>query len=718
MGHLRVQAMGTPIVTTPAVSGENGPIPAVSNPPAAPFDALMALLTPATPATEGAAADGALPVADPTIVAAPGATAATLVPGQSLQAPVGGVQGSVSKPMVNAAASTPDADLVDMLAMSASASRRVVARAPVAPQPAAPLVVQPEDFIGPVRPNELTAEPAALMTTVSALPEAAMVPEDFIGPILPAERRQSAAGEALPPVADLIPPLPHPELLEQVDASGVPVVALSADNQLSAPEGLLQPFSVLADTTQPAPDDMIAQPIAINAPQDQWLSPIDQNDAQRTMMASAQVNVVQKDGLNKGHGDAKAMSAHLDRVLQQGAAASGAHDASTNTLATSVVAGATTESVGETEDDLPATDAMAADHTNIINGSTIQLDPIDAAALVALAQQVVPRVETTADQSRPDMLSGDPNSRVLIPQAAPQQAQANASAERHHPNTNDAALQSVANREAAFAQANHSAMRGKQTDIRGVERQETTDALLTNDLDALEDISSVNRNAAHARVIQRQGVMSSGHAPRDMIADALSDHSAKEQPSTSARAFEIDAKVAAMVQSIAVTGDANSTSIVAAAQAIEASPLTRTEAVARDSTVVSAVAAEGRRDTQRDAEIRERQIKQQVTMALRAGGQEVRMQLYPPGLGQVMIRIALDGTKLRLSMKADNAEASEALMQAEGGLRDALSRDGFNLAGFDVHDDEHKKKREQAQAQPISTTNTGSGEAFSVDMTA
>ena len=187
----------------------------------------------------------------------------------------------------------------------------------------------------------------------------------------------------------------------------------------------------------------------------------------------------------------------------------------------------------------------------------------------------------------------------------------------------------------------------------------------------------------------------------------------------------LDPKLTAMVHGVTVSGAAAddrlaSTSAATIAAINATSPLPTATAVSRDAPLVSAVVADGRRDTQRDAEIRERQIKTQVTAALRAGQQEVRMQLYPPGLGQILIRIAMEGGKLRLSMKAGTNEAADALVQTEAGLRDALARDGFSLASFDVHDDDEKGRNSRERAEPAATMNraTAEGEAFSVDMTA
>ena len=69
-------------------------------------------------------------------------------------------------------------------------------------------------------------------------------------------------------------------------------------------------------------------------------------------------------------------------------------------------------------------------------------------------------------------------------------------------------------------------------------------------------------------------------------------------------------------------------------------------------------------------------------------------------------------------MKAEQADANEALAQTEAGLRDALSRDGYILAGFDVHDQPEKNRHNRDQAVPsVTPLTTDEGETFAVDMT-
>jgi flagellar hook-length control protein FliK len=109
-----------------------------------------------------------------------------------------------------------------------------------------------------------------------------------------------------------------------------------------------------------------------------------------------------------------------------------------------------------------------------------------------------------------------------------------------------------------------------------------------------------------------------------------------------------------------------------------------------------------------------------VVNAVRNGTQILTIQLYPPGLGQVVLRMAMDGQKLRLSTRAATSEGADALRNMEVDLRDALAGNGVNLAGFDVSEDgTHDEAPRREQAAPITKPSSGGAkESFTVDMNA
>lgn len=120
------------------------------------------------------------------------------------------------------------------------------------------------------------------------------------------------------------------------------------------------------------------------------------------------------------------------------------------------------------------------------------------------------------------------------------------------------------------------------------------------------------------------------------------------------------------------------------------------------------------------ADIRLRALERMVVAAARAGTDTITLQLYPPGLGQVMIKLVMDGQRLRITTRAANAEAVDTLKGMESDLRDALAGNGLNLATFDVTDE--KQDGEQGRRQPPAETaarSTGpNNETFTVDLNA
>ena len=121
-------------------------------------------------------------------------------------------------------------------------------------------------------------------------------------------------------------------------------------------------------------------------------------------------------------------------------------------------------------------------------------------------------------------------------------------------------------------------------------------------------------------------------------------------------------------------------------------------------------------------EVRMRAIERQVISAARAGVDTIRMQLYPPGLGQIIIRMTMDGSKLKLSTRASTSEAADSLRTIEGDLRDALSIGGLELAGFDVSDEGGQSNDRRNDSNPaIKAENhnrSAKPESFALDMNA
>ena len=119
-------------------------------------------------------------------------------------------------------------------------------------------------------------------------------------------------------------------------------------------------------------------------------------------------------------------------------------------------------------------------------------------------------------------------------------------------------------------------------------------------------------------------------------------------------------------------------------------------------------------------DIRLRALERMVVNAVRNGTQILTIQLYPPGLGQVVLRMAMDGQRLRLSTRTSTTEGADTLRKMEVELRDALAGNGVHLAGFDVSEDgtndeaDHRKQ----QAPTIKPSNRGTDASFSIDLNA
>lgn len=69
-----------------------------------------------------------------------------------------------------------------------------------------------------------------------------------------------------------------------------------------------------------------------------------------------------------------------------------------------------------------------------------------------------------------------------------------------------------------------------------------------------------------------------------------------------------------------------------------------------------------------------------VALMLRQGSSEARLQLKPPELGQVDIRIEVDGKEARVHLTAQQAQTREALEQLLPRLRESLAGQGVELS--------------------------------------
>ena len=158
-------------------------------------------------------------------------------------------------------------------------------------------------------------------------------------------------------------------------------------------------------------------------------------------------------------------------------------------------------------------------------------------------------------------------------------------------------------------------------------------------------------------------------------------------------------------------------------QATVATPDTTAQTMRTDTSSVEQTQTTSASDDTRGAaanDIRLRALERMVVTAAREGSDTIKMQLYPPGLGQVIIRLHMEGSRLRLSTRTSNAAATEALQKIEQSLRDELSMNGLDLTQFDVSEDHQERDRASRQQPEQHQPKRGSfsDEVFAIDMNA
>lgn len=78
------------------------------------------------------------------------------------------------------------------------------------------------------------------------------------------------------------------------------------------------------------------------------------------------------------------------------------------------------------------------------------------------------------------------------------------------------------------------------------------------------------------------------------------------------------------------------------------------------------------------------QVATAVVERVAEGGGEVRLRLDPPELGEILIRVSVEGGEVRVDVHADNAEAVRLLREATPGLSTLLGERGLGLVDVSV----------------------------------
>ena len=101
----------------------------------------------------------------------------------------------------------------------------------------------------------------------------------------------------------------------------------------------------------------------------------------------------------------------------------------------------------------------------------------------------------------------------------------------------------------------------------------------------------------------------------------------------------------------------------------------------------------------------------QVSLLVREGVQEARLQLNPAEMGPITVQIQLDGQNAQVVMSAEQAGTRERLEQALPALAGALREDGLILTGGGVFEQPRQSQERPAQDQPRGAQSTATPDA-------
>ena len=118
------------------------------------------------------------------------------------------------------------------------------------------------------------------------------------------------------------------------------------------------------------------------------------------------------------------------------------------------------------------------------------------------------------------------------------------------------------------------------------------------------------------------------------------------------------------------------------------------------------------------AEMRFMSLGQQVMAALKQNSQEIELRLNPAQLGNVVLKLQVEGQKLSISAKTESQLSDEALSAGEDGLRASLAAHGYQLDKFDVSHQDERRKSNRPEAERSEGTERTSDNPFSFDLIA
>lgn len=96
-----------------------------------------------------------------------------------------------------------------------------------------------------------------------------------------------------------------------------------------------------------------------------------------------------------------------------------------------------------------------------------------------------------------------------------------------------------------------------------------------------------------------------------------------------------------------------------------------------------------------------------INMLVKGGVQEAKIQLSPPDLGRLEIKISMDGDAAKVMFSVDNVAARDAIEQAMPRLRELLGQGGLQLAHGEVADHSQSQQGGDDVAKDSSTSHFG-----------
>ena len=118
------------------------------------------------------------------------------------------------------------------------------------------------------------------------------------------------------------------------------------------------------------------------------------------------------------------------------------------------------------------------------------------------------------------------------------------------------------------------------------------------------------------------------------------------------------------------------------------------------------------------AEMRFMSLGQQVMAALKQNSQEIELRLNPAQLGNVVLKLQVEGQKLSISARTESQLSDDALSVGEEGLRASLAANGYQLDKFDVSHQEERRKPRQSETDQSHGLEQTSDDPFSFDLIA